>query len=87
VPPTHSSNHPLHPRDVPEQSEQRRRRRDKPAAGLVFGEAVEGHLEGASVLLHERLELDALVVQQHVERTHRSLPSRRTGGGPRRRRS
>jgi hypothetical protein len=85
--------HPLHPRDVLEQPEQRRRGRDEVATGLLLGEAVEGHLEGAAVLLDERVELGAFVVQRHIERTHQRLPSRRrprataagASGGPRRR--
>jgi len=40
---------------------------DEPAAGLLLGEAVEGHFEGAPVLLDERIELGAFVVQRHVE--------------------
>ena len=72
--------HPLHPHDVLEQPEQRRRRRDEPAAGLLLSEAVQGRLEGAAVLLDERVELGALVVQQYVERAFQSLPSRRRPG-------
>jgi hypothetical protein len=87
--------HPLHPRDVLDQPEQRRRRRDEAAAGLLLGEAVEGRLEGAAVLLDERVELGALVVERHVERAHQSLPPAAGRGrtrargrrAPRRRRS
>ena len=55
----------------------RRLRRDEPAAGLLLGQPVEGSLERTAVLLDERLELRARVVQKHIERAHRHLPSPR----------
>ena len=53
----------------------------KVATGLLLSaEAVEGRLEGAAVLLDERVELAAFVVQRHIERTHQRLLSRRRRG-------
>ena len=46
----------------------------------ALGEAVEGRLEGAAVLLDERVELGAFVVQRHIERTHQRLLTSQAGG-------
>jgi len=59
---------PLHPGDVLEQPEQRCRRRNEATAGLLLGEGVEGLLNGVAVLLDEGIELDAFLVEQHLER-------------------
>jgi hypothetical protein len=42
-------------------------------ARLLVGEAIECSLDCAAVLLHERVELGALITQKHIERAHHIL--------------
>ena len=63
-----------------EEPEQRRRRGHEPFACLLLVEACERRLDGAPVVLDERVELGALVAQQHIERAHQLLPSHALSG-------
>lgn len=61
--------HPLHPCHMFEQSEKRCGRWDQPFTRLLLGETVDYRVQGVPVLLDERLELSAVIVQQNLEST------------------